>query len=133
MGALANFCEIGSVKLLVSKGSHEQLKSKCSLCFMPKDREPSRASISNASRLPQNTDLPPVLLKDKKKPFVVPPRRVTKTSGLKKSPLENFHFPPGNGLLVPELIPVAHAVFEARETLLQLVAMLMGVVPVKVC
>lgn len=76
-------------------------------------------------------DLPPVLPKRKKKPFVSPPKR----GGflVKKGPKERVLHPPANGLLVPKLVPVAHEVFEARATLLQLLIKLMQVVPVKVC
>lgn len=130
MGALSSFCDVSLN--LVSKGSNEQFKDKCNTCFISKHRKPSRASISGANPLPQNRDLPRVVPKDKKKPFVAPPRRVTK-SRLEKPHLEDAHSPPGNGLLVLELIPVAHAVFEARETLLKLVALLMPIVPVKAC
>lgn len=41
--------------------------------------------------------------------------------------------PPRNGLLVPELIPVAHEVFEARTQLVNGVAELLKVVPVHAC
>lgn len=90
-------------------------------------------SVSAVGRHIQNEDLPRILPKDQKKPFVSPPKR----GGFKvkkKRPLrERVLRPPANGLLVPKLIPVAHEVFEARTKLIHLVTQLMKVIPVQTC
>ncbi|KAJ0844655.1 putative APO domain-containing protein [Helianthus annuus] len=86
---------------------------------------------------PQNTDLPPVLPKNKKKPYPIPLKQILQTSradkklaemGIEK-PLE----PPKNGLLVPELIPVAYDVLDAWKILIKGLSQLLHVVPVHAC
>lgn len=137
MAVRAHTSAIGtSLDSLVWKGLREHVNNKHQACNSSKGSQPfsplhARASTSGD---PQNKDLPRALPKNKKKPYVVPPKRggFLAKKGPKK-PLEDFYSPPGNGLLVPELIPVAHAVYEAREALLHLVAKLMEVVPVKAC
>lgn len=127
----------GTLDPFFSKGLHELIKHKT--CCFPRKSDPfaslnARAYTADEDAEPQNSNLPRRLPKDKKKPYVVPPKRggFLANKGPKK-PLEDISFPPGNGLLVPELIPVAHAVYEARETLLQLVAKLMEEIPAKAC
>lgn len=117
------------------KGLHELPTRRREPLLSTNARSSSSSGSGGVVRLQtQNTDLPPVLPKHKKKPFITNPKRggFLSKKGPKK-PLEDCSFPPGNGLLVPELVPVAHAVFEARKTLLQLVSKLMEVVPVKAC
>ncbi|KAH7296730.1 hypothetical protein KP509_26G036600 [Ceratopteris richardii] len=91
-----------------------------------------KASSSTYNSQIQNKDLPRVIPRNKKKPFVAPPRRLPKR-GIKKPRLEDPYSSPGDGLLVQEMIPLAYTVFEAREALLKLVPILMEVVPVKAC
>jgi len=87
--------------------------------------------------IPQNVDLPPVLPKDKKKPYPIPIKEILKMGRANKKlaqlgiekPLE----PPENGLLVPELIPVAHEVLNAWKHLIKGVAQLLHVIPVYAC
>lgn len=88
-------------------------------------------------RLPQNMDLPPVLPKKKKKPFPIPLRKILEASredkklaqmGIEK-PLE----PPKNGLLLPELIPVAYETLDAWKNLIKGLTQLLYVVPVQAC
>lgn len=86
---------------------------------------------------PQNVDLPPVLPKDKKKPYPIPLKVITKRARADKKlaqlgvekPLE----PPKNGILVPELIPVAHEVLDAWKHLIKGLAQLLHVIPVYAC
>ncbi|KAM2930094.1 hypothetical protein COP2_037160 [Malus domestica] len=68
---------------------------------------------------PQNVDLPPVLPKNKKKPYPIPLNKIKQAAkedkklaelGIEK-PLE----PPKNGLLALDLIPVAHQVLDFLE------------------
>ncbi|KAG8644841.1 APO protein 1, chloroplastic isoform X1 [Manihot esculenta] len=86
---------------------------------------------------PQNVDLPPILPKKKKKPYPIPFMLIKKAArrdkklaemGIEK-PLE----PPKNGLLVPDLIPVAHEVLDAWKVLIKGVAQLLHVIPVYGC
>ncbi|CAI0378923.1 unnamed protein product [Linum tenue] len=85
----------------------------------------------------QNVDLPPVLPKQKKKPFPIPFRKIQQAAkedrkmaqmGMEK-PLE----PPKNGLLVPELVPVAYELLDAWKALIKGVAQLLHVIPVYGC
>lgn len=100
---------------------------------------PIRDTRSNKKRLtnPQNTDLPQALPKRKKKPFPIPLKKILQTSradkklaekGIEK-PLE----PPKNGLLVPELVPVAYELLDAWKILIKGLSQLLHVVPVHAC
>ncbi|KAL8168357.1 hypothetical protein V2J09_009856 [Rumex salicifolius] len=95
------------------------------------------ASTKKHEANPQNVDLPPALPKKKKKPFPVPIQIIQRNAradrklaelGVEK-PLE----PPKNGLLVPELIPLAHEVVDAWKDLIKGVAQLLHVIPVYAC
>lgn len=85
----------------------------------------------------QNVDLPLVLPKNKKKPYPVPLKKMQRAAkadrklaekGIEK-PLE----PPKNGLLVPELIPVAYEVLESWKVLIKGLSQLLTVVSVHGC
>ncbi|KAF3451922.1 hypothetical protein FNV43_RR08018 [Rhamnella rubrinervis] len=86
---------------------------------------------------PQNVDFPPILPKKKKKPYPIPLRKIQHAARVDKKlaergiekPLE----PPKNGLLVPELIPVAYQVLDAWKILIKGIAQLMHVIPVYGC
>ncbi|XP_010263261.1 PREDICTED: APO protein 1, chloroplastic isoform X2 [Nelumbo nucifera] len=86
---------------------------------------------------PQNVDLPPIQPKNKKKPYPIPFKKIQQAGradkklaemGIEK-PLE----PPKNGLLVPDLIPVAYEVLDAWKVLIKGLAQLLHVVPVYGC
>ncbi|OMO74733.1 hypothetical protein CCACVL1_16492 [Corchorus capsularis] len=86
---------------------------------------------------PQNVDLPAELPKQKKKPFPIPFKEIKRAArkdkllaerGIEK-PLE----PPQNGLLAPDLIPVAHEVLDAWKLLIKGLAQLLHVIPVYGC
>lgn len=86
---------------------------------------------------PQNVDLPPLLPKQQKKPYPIPLKKIQQNAradkklaqmGIEK-PLE----PPKNGLLVPDLIPVAYDVLDAWKILIRGIAQLLHVVPVHAC
>ncbi|CAN1336444.1 APO protein 1, chloroplastic [Linum perenne] len=88
-------------------------------------------------RFYQNVDLPPVLPKRKKKPFPVPFKKIQRAArenkklaqmGIEK-PLE----PPKNGLLVPEMVPVAYELLDAWKALIKGVAQLLHFIPVYGC
>ena len=88
-------------------------------------------------KLPQNVDFPPNLPKKKKKPYPIPFKEIKQAAredkklaqmGIEK-PLE----PPKNGLLVPDLVPVAYEVFDAWKLLIRGLAQLLHVIPVHGC
>ncbi|KAI9093924.1 hypothetical protein K1719_026922 [Acacia pycnantha] len=88
-------------------------------------------------RIPQNVDFPPVFPKKKKKPYPIPIKEIKQAAredkklaqmGIEK-PLE----PPKNGLLVPDLIPVAYVVFDAWKMLIKGLGQLLHIIPVHGC
>lgn len=87
--------------------------------------------------LTQNVDLPPILPKNKKKPYPIPiteiQRMARENKKLAQMGIEKPLEPPDNGLLVPELIPVAHEVLFAWEGLIKGLAQLLHVIPVYAC
>lgn len=111
-----------------------QTSSRPCLCLY---QESSHPSYKNYERHPQNVDLPPILPKNKKKPFPVPIKKLQQAGRVDKKmaqmgiekPLE----PPKNGLLVPELIPVAYEVLESWKVLIKGVSQLLNVVSVYGC
>ncbi|XP_068641601.1 APO protein 1, chloroplastic-like [Aristolochia californica] len=93
--------------------------------------------VKKEGKFSQNVNLPPILPKNKKKPYPMPIKKIQELAradkklaerGIEK-PLE----PPKNGLLVSDLIPVADQVLEAWKVLIKGVAQLMQVVPVYGC
>ncbi|TYJ48316.1 hypothetical protein E1A91_A01G053500v1 [Gossypium mustelinum] len=86
---------------------------------------------------PQNMDLPPVLPKKKKKPYPIPFKEIQKAARkdkkLAERGIEKPLQPPKNGLLVPELIPVAYEVLDAWKLLIKGLAQLLYVIPVYGC
>ncbi|KAJ0966726.1 hypothetical protein J5N97_023643 [Dioscorea zingiberensis] len=115
-------------------------------CFAQKKTGPSvnvsldpnnPPSINKFKKYKQNVDLPPILPKNKKKPYAIPLKKMQRDAredkrlaelGIEK-PLE----PPKNGLLVPELIPVAYEIVDYWKVLIRGVAQLLTVVPVYGC
>ncbi|XP_021902383.1 APO protein 1, chloroplastic isoform X2 [Carica papaya] len=109
--------------------------SRTFLCSSQKPREDF--PFKRKQVRPQNVDLPPILPKRKKKPYPVPIKKILQASrkdkklaqmGIEK-PLE----PPKNGLLVPDLIPVAYEVLDAWKILIKGLAQLLHVIPVYGC
>ncbi|XP_022717299.1 APO protein 1, chloroplastic-like [Durio zibethinus] len=86
---------------------------------------------------PQNVDLPPILPKKKKKPYPIPFKEIQKAARKDKKlverGIEKPLQPPKNGLLVPELIPVAYEVLDAWKVLIKGLAQLLHVIPVYGC
>jgi hypothetical protein len=86
---------------------------------------------------PQNVDLPELQPKNKKKPFPVPIKKMLQDSRRDKrlaqmrieKPLEA----PKNGLLVPELVPVAYEVLDNWKVLIRGLSQLLNVVTVYGC
>ncbi|KVH95954.1 APO domain-containing protein, partial [Cynara cardunculus var. scolymus] len=75
--------------------------------------------------------------KRKKKPYPIPLKKILEASRAdkklaemgKEKPLE----PPKNGLLVPDLVPVAYEVLDAWKILIKGVSQLLHVIPVHAC
>lgn len=97
----------------------------------------SRKKQEKYEQQPQNVDLPELHPKNKKKPFPVPIKKMVQASRRDKrlahmrieKPLE----PPKNGLLVPELVPVAHEVLDNWKVLIRGLSQLLNVVTVYGC
>ncbi|KAL4569766.1 hypothetical protein LXL04_025409 [Taraxacum kok-saghyz] len=100
---------------------------------------PTRDYHRNKKRLtpPQNTDLPPQLPKQKKKPFPIPLKKILQTARadkkLAEKGIEKPLDPPKNGLLVPELVPIAYEVLDAWKLLIKGLSQLLHVIPVHAC
>lgn len=88
-------------------------------------------------RQPQNVDLPELLPKKKKKPFPVPIKKMLQASRqdkrLARMRIEKHLEPPKNGLLVPELIPVAYEVLDNWKVLIRGLSQLLNVGTVYGC
>ncbi|KAJ0007237.1 hypothetical protein Pint_30061 [Pistacia integerrima] len=86
---------------------------------------------------PQNVDLPPILPKRKKKPFPIPIEKMKqaarKDKKLAERGIEKPLKPPENGILVPQLVPVAYEVLDAWKSLIKGLAQLLHVIPVYGC
>ena len=105
------------------------------LCVSQKSQKDS--TFEKPTAYPQNVDLPPILPKKKKKPYPIPFKKIQQAArndkkvaqmGIEK-PLE----PPKNGLLVPDLVPVAYEVLDAWKVLIRGLAQLLHVIPVHGC
>ncbi|KAK9267191.1 hypothetical protein L1049_009611 [Liquidambar formosana] len=87
--------------------------------------------------IPQNVDLPPILPKKKKKPYPIPLKKIQQAARddkkLAEMGIEKPLDPPKNGLLVPDLIPVAYEVLDAWKVLIKGLAQLLHIVPVYAC
>lgn len=103
------------------------------------DRRQARGGYSKKKHdlVPQNIDLPPILPKKKKKPYPIPLKKIQEAAradkklaekGIEK-PLE----PPKNGLLVPDLIPIAYEVLDAWKILIRGLAQLLHIIPIHAC
>ncbi|XP_027120923.1 APO protein 1, chloroplastic isoform X4 [Coffea arabica] len=107
-------------------------RSAAVLCTGKRPRQGSRPK--KRERVPQNVDLPAVLPKKKKKPYPIPLKNILQAAradkklaamGMEK-PLE----PPKNGLLVPDLIPVAYEVLDAWRILIRGLTQILHTVPI---
>lgn len=82
-------------------------------------------------------DLPPVLPKKQKKPFPVPIKKILQAGRAEKKlaqmGIERRLEPPKNGIIVPELVPVARNLLGSWKLLIKGVAQLMHVIPVYGC
>lgn len=97
----------------------------------------SRKKPEKYEQQSQNVDLPELHPKNKKKPFPVPIKKMVQASRRDKR-LAQMHIektlePPKNGLLVPELVPVAHEVLDNWKMLIRGLSQLLNVVSVYGC
>jgi hypothetical protein len=85
------------------------------------------------------SDIPnPSRIKSERKPYVTPmkiliARAKAQKEARKAQPCRVLEEPPENGLLVPELVEVAHRVYRARGYLLSGLSQLVRVIPVLRC
>jgi hypothetical protein len=99
--------------------------------------DPASKRHERYQQKPQNVDLPELHPKNKKKPFPVPIKKMLQASRQTKrlaqmrieTPLE----PPKNGLLLPELVPVAYEVLDNWKVLIRGLSELLNVVTVYGC
>ncbi|XP_057978095.1 APO protein 3, mitochondrial [Malania oleifera] len=88
---------------------------------------------------PLYADVPkPRRRKSERKPYPTPMKLLIRRAkaereARKAQPCRMLEEPPDNGLLVPELVHVAHRVYQARESLLLGLSKLIEVIPVKRC
>ncbi|KDP22535.1 hypothetical protein JCGZ_26366 [Jatropha curcas] len=88
---------------------------------------------------PLYTDIPkPRRDKSERKPYLTPMKVLIRRAKQEKEarkvqPCRMLEHPPDNGLLVPELVEVAHRVYRARESLLCGLTKLVNVIPVQRC
>lgn len=116
-------------------------KRECSMklgtfvCYNQKPRE--NTTFKRRHVFTQNVDLPPVLPKNKKKPYPIPFKQIQeaarKDKKLAQMGIEKPLEPPKNGLLVPNLVPVANEVIDNWKLLINGLAQLLHVVPVFAC
>lgn len=76
--------------------------------------------------------------KSKRKPFPTPMKILIQKAKREKEarkahPCRMLEHPPENGLLVPELVEVAHQVYRSRQSLLSSLSKLVKVIPVQCC
>lgn len=115
------------------------LKKECSMrfvCFNQK-KPKQHPNFKKRHVSTQNVDLPPVLPKNKKKPYPIPFKQIQeaakKDKKLAQMGIEKHLDPPKNGLLVPTLVPVAYEVIDNWKLLIKGLAQLLHVVPVFAC
>ncbi|KAL3505545.1 hypothetical protein ACH5RR_030927 [Cinchona calisaya] len=124
-------------KFLGNQCNHVSSSRRSVLVLCTAKRPGYGSSAKKLDGVPQNVDLPSVQPKKKKKPYPVPLKKIQQAAradrkladmGMEK-PLE----PPKNGLLVPDLVPVAYEVLDAWKILIRGLAQLLHIVPVHAC
>ncbi|XP_061347189.1 APO protein 3, mitochondrial isoform X1 [Gastrolobium bilobum] len=100
---------------------------------------PAAASVDDPDELVSYSDVPkPLRRKSERKAYVTPmkvliERAKKEREARKKDPCRVLEEAPENGLLVPELVEVAHRVYQARRSLLSGLSQLVRVIPVLRC
>ncbi|KAK2984264.1 hypothetical protein RJ640_010223 [Escallonia rubra] len=110
---------------------------KCERHHLPALRPAQDQPTRNRKIQHQNVDLPSIQPKNKKKPYPIPLKEIQHAARADKKlaqmGVEKSLEPPKNGLLVPDLIPVAYEVLDAWKILIKGLAQLLHVVPVHAC
>ncbi|XVE56495.1 hypothetical protein DITRI_Ditri04bG0014900 [Diplodiscus trichospermus] len=107
--------------------------------FFSSEKTQNFPSFPDKNDDPLYVDVPkPRTDKSERKPYPTPVQELIKRAKqekeLRKSqPCRLLEHPPANGLLVPELVDVAHRVYRAREFLLSGLSKLVQVIPVQRC
>lgn len=103
--------------------------------FLYADQRPSQSRKREV--YPQNVDLPLIIPQKKKKPYPIPLKKILQAGRADKKlaqmGVEKTLEPPKNGLLVPDLIPIAYEVLDAWKILIQGLAQLLLYIPVHAC
>ncbi|CAM6092826.1 unnamed protein product [Calypogeia fissa] len=98
--------------------------------LQPRKFNTLRLVVAASMQDSQNVDLPPLLPKRRKRPFLIPKK-------IKKNLPKIFEDPslksPANGLLVEDLIPVAHDVMQAKAIATRGVQRLLEELPIFAC
>jgi hypothetical protein len=106
-------------------------------CEYSPDPDPASKRHERYQQQPQNVDLPELHPKNKKKPFPVPIKKMLQASRqnrrLAQMRIEKPLEPTKNGLLLPELVPVAYEVLDNWKVLIRGLSELLNVVTVYGC
>ncbi|CAN6240882.1 unnamed protein product [Urochloa humidicola] len=122
----------------VKVGSHpRRIGWKLARTWCEYSPDTSRKKQAEYEQQPQNVDLPQLQPKNKKKPFPIPIKKMLQDARRDKrlaqmrieKPLEA----PKNGLLVPELVPVAYELLDNWKVLIRGLPQLLNVVTVYGC
>lgn len=105
--------------------------------FCANQRAKRNPPVKKQEAYPQNVNLPHILPKRKKKPYPIPFKEIKQAARADKKladmNIEKALEPPKNGLLVPDLIPVAYEVVDAWKVLIKGLAQLLHIIPVHAC
>lgn len=126
---------------LGSKFGHERLQKGGPIILgtflCANQRAKRNPPVKKQEAYPQNVNLPPILPKKKKKPYPIPFKEIKQAARADKKlaemNIEKALEPPKNGLLVPDLIPVAYEVVDAWKVLIKGLAQLLHIIPVHAC
>lgn len=107
--------------------------------FLFSSNETQSPNLNGGGDDPLYSDVPkPRRDKSERKPYPTPMKALIRRAkeereSRKAEPVKLLEHPPGNGLLVPELVSVAHQVYRARLSLLYGLSKLIQFIPVQRC
>lgn len=107
--------------------------------FLCSSNETQSLNLNGGGDDPLYSNVPkPLRDKSVRKPYPTPMnvlirRAKAERESRKAEPVRLLEHPPGNGLLVPELVSVAHQVYRARQSLLSGLSKLVQFIPVQRC
>ncbi|XP_047335023.1 APO protein 1, chloroplastic [Impatiens glandulifera] len=112
-------------------------RTKLGICCCSEQGPSKRRHFKKQEEPTQNVDLPPILPKRKKKPFPMPLKTILQNARndrkLAHMGIEKTLEAPKNGILVPDLVPVAYELLNSWTILIKGVAQLLHVIPVHAC